>query len=180
MLEDKLLIWNLKRGSRTALERIYAKYRTDLLTLATALLHDVHTAEDVVHDVFVTFAQSGRTLTITGSLKSYLMTSVANRARDRIRSAKRQAAPLDNPDSLPAQPDESQASAVCNESMLLLSRALEQLPYEQREAVILHIRGQMTFKAIAQTQNLPIQTVQSRYRYGLDKLRVILNGEVTQ
>lgn len=179
MLEDKLLIWNLKRGSRTALERIYAKYRTDLLTLATALLHDVHAAEDVVHDVFVTFAQSGRTLTITGSLKGYLTTSVANRARDRIRSAKRQAAPLDNPDSLPAQPDDSQ-SAVCNESMLLLSRALEQLPYEQREAVILHIRGQMTFKAIAQTQNLPIQTVQSRYRYGLDKLRVILNGEVTQ
>ena len=47
MLEDKLLLWKFKRGSSQALERIYDKYETYLITVATALLNNTHTAEDV-------------------------------------------------------------------------------------------------------------------------------------
>jgi RNA polymerase sigma-70 factor (ECF subfamily) len=60
----------------------------------------------------------------------------------------------------------------------LLNVALDKIPYEQREVIILHIRGQMNFKAIAELQDASIKTVQSRYRYGLDKLRNILDGQV--
>ena len=56
MVEDKILIWRFKRGSREALQRIYEKYVVYLVTLATALSNDVSTAEDIVHDVFVSFA----------------------------------------------------------------------------------------------------------------------------
>ena len=56
MLEDKLLIWKFKGGSSDALRRIFLKYRGNLLKLAVTLLGDVHTAEDVVHDVFVNLA----------------------------------------------------------------------------------------------------------------------------
>jgi DNA-directed RNA polymerase specialized sigma24 family protein len=52
------------------------------------------------------------------------------------------------------------------------------LPYEQREVVGLHIHGRMTFKQIAAAQQVSIKTVQSRYRYALDKLRALLDGEV--
>ena len=52
MLDDRLLIWRLKRGSRDALGRIYEKYENDLLTLAANLLPDA-AAEDVVQDVFI-------------------------------------------------------------------------------------------------------------------------------
>ncbi len=58
MLEDKLLIWKFKCGSSEALCRIYRKYGDYLLALATALLEDVNTAEDVVHDVFCKFIES--------------------------------------------------------------------------------------------------------------------------
>lgn len=85
MLEDKILIFRFNRGSREALRRIYIKYKNDLLGLAVALLNDVSSAEDVVHDVFVSFSQSVGTFNLTGSLKSYLSTCVANRARDRNR-----------------------------------------------------------------------------------------------
>jgi DNA-directed RNA polymerase specialized sigma24 family protein len=53
MLEDKLLIWKFNRGNYEALRSIYEKYKDDLVTLAAALLIDVASAEDVVHDVFV-------------------------------------------------------------------------------------------------------------------------------
>jgi RNA polymerase sigma factor (sigma-70 family) len=71
-----------------------------------------------------------------------------------------------------------ESSAICNEELQLLNSALDEIPYEQREVVVLHARGQMRFRAIAKLQSVSIKTVQSRYRYGLDKLRVILDGQV--
>jgi len=178
MLEDRLLIWKFKHGSRAALQQIYVKYRGYLLTLATALLNDVNTAEDVVHDFFVSFAQSGSKLKLDGSLKYYLATCVANRARDRLRACKHQTAGLEQADSISSNASNPESSAICNEELQQLSYAIGQIPYEQREVIILHAKGRMKFKAIAKLQNASIKTVQSRYRYGLDKLRVILNGQV--
>jgi len=55
---------------------------------------------------------------------------------------------------------------------------MTELPYEQREAIALRIHGNLGFRQIADLQNVSTKTVQSRYRYGLDKLRSTLNGEV--
>ena len=82
-MEDKQLVLKCKRGSSDALERIYLKYKTDLLVLAMALLNDKNAAEDVLHDVFLSFVQSLEKFRLTGSLKGYLMTCVANRARNK-------------------------------------------------------------------------------------------------
>ncbi len=95
MIEDRLLIWKFKHGSKDALRRIYEKYSGFLLTLATALLNDANKAEDVVHDFFVSFAQSGEKLRLNGSFKWYLATCVMNRARDKMRARKLQTIGLD-------------------------------------------------------------------------------------
>ena len=58
MLEDKVLVQKFKSGDITALERIYEKYKNDLLALAIFLINDIAAAEDAIHDVFVNFAQS--------------------------------------------------------------------------------------------------------------------------
>lgn len=76
MIENKLLIWRFKCGDRAALARIYEKYKTDLLRIATGLSSQVSIAEDIVHDVFVSFAQSSDRLKLSGNLKSYLVTCV--------------------------------------------------------------------------------------------------------
>jgi RNA polymerase sigma factor (sigma-70 family) len=85
MLEDRYLVWRLKRGSAHALCRIYNRYESDLLTLATSLLGRTGYAEDVLQDVFVKFLESIDTFELTGSLKGYLAKCVANRARDYLR-----------------------------------------------------------------------------------------------
>ncbi len=178
MLEDKLLILKFNRGSREALQAIYEKYKDDLVTLAAALLIDVNLAEDVVHDVFVSFIESASKFRLTGSLKGYLATCVANNARNMIKAGKRhQAADIDeakqfeysgNPDNL----------AIFGEELRQLSWALEQLPFEQREVLILHSYSGLNFRTIAAQQNVSINTIQGRYRYGMDKLRSLLNSEV--
>jgi RNA polymerase sigma-70 factor (ECF subfamily) len=180
MMEDRLLIWKFKCGSKDALRRIYEKYAGFLLTLATALLNDVNAAEDVVHDFFVSFAQSAEKLQLNGSFKWYLATCVMNRARDRLRVRQLQTVGLDKTDSIPSDANEPESAAMCNEELQQLCVAMERLPYEQREVVLLHTKGGMKFRQIAILQSVSVKTAQSRYRIGLDKLRSLLNSEVTK
>jgi RNA polymerase sigma-70 factor (ECF subfamily) len=66
---------------------------------------------------------------------------------------------------------------ICTEDAARISKALTQIPFEQAEAVVLHLLGDLTFREIAKLQSVSIKTIQSRYRYGLDKLRTLLNSE---
>jgi RNA polymerase sigma-70 factor (ECF subfamily) len=179
MLEDTVLIWRFKSGSREALCRIYEKYRTDLLRLAALLLSNKGDAEDVVHDVFVSFARSAETLKLSGSLKGYLLTCVANSARNRNRARQRrqtvgldEAAEVGSPSPTPDQ------WIAYSEGLQRWSDALARLPYEQREVVTLHLRAGMTFRRIARSQAVSVNTVKGRYRYALAKLRSTFNGEM--
>ena len=177
MLEDKLLIWKFKGGSSEALCRIYRKYGDYLLALAAALLQDVNAAEDVVHDVFCKFIESRETLKLAGNLKSFLATCVVNRARDRLRARQSQTR---NPDMVTAdflETNEPDQDAIFGEQVRDLNRAMAQLTYEQREVIMLHLRGGMTFREIAGLQGISINTAKSRYRYGLRKLRTRLSDQ---
>ena len=179
MVEDRLLLWRFKRGSRDALRRIYGKYENHMLALATGLLLNVSDAEDAVHDVFVAFAGSADRIGVNGSLKSYLATCVINRARDMRRAAlRRKTVGLDQVESPGADDRRPDASAIADEQSRQLHRALAQIPYDQREAIVLHLHADMTFRQIAELQGASVNTTQGRYRYGLDKLRSRLNGEV--
>ena len=177
-MTDSLRMIRRKQVSRNALRDIYEKYRDSLLILAIALSHDVNIAEDAVHDVFVTFAGNFEGFKLTGSLKAYLAKCVANRVRDLMRKKRSQTS---NPQQVsPAQQDLSEPTRliICNEQLRLLSSALATLPHEQREAIVLHIYGQMRFKVIAKSLGISVNTVKGRYRYGIRKLRSILNSEI--
>ena len=178
MLEDRLLVWKARRGERQALCRIYEKYEHDLLTLAVNLLGDMAAAEDVVHDVFVTFTRLLGTFRLTGSLKGYLLTCAANRARDKFRERKREKVVGLNE----AEQSESGAAnplheVIRGEQLQRLAQALRQLSYEQREVVVLHVQGGLTFKQIANEHETSVNTVKSRCRYGLERLRSLMNSE---
>jgi RNA polymerase sigma-70 factor (ECF subfamily) len=178
MIEDELLKLRFKYGSSEALRRIYEKYLNSLLTLAMALLNDVNAAEDVVHDVFVSFAKSTENFRLRGNLKSYLATCVINRARDRIRTNKRRPNRFAESDLMMTEANGPEESVIFNEETHRLNQALARLPDEQREAIILRLHSQMKFKEIARLQGVSTNTIQGRYRYGLNKLRSILNGKV--
>ncbi len=82
---------------------------------------------------------------------------------------------------VPAAPgDCPEHAAVSRELAAKLDVARAELPDEQREIVVLHLQGELTFREIARLQQVSINTAQSRYRYGLNKLRSALDGELTR
>lgn len=178
MIEDELLKLRFKLGSEDALRRIYEKYLNYLLSVAMAFLNDAQASEDIVHDVFIALAQSPGTFHLRGSLKGYLAICVANRARDRLRAGKRHAGLLATRSGRepPSAPVEDQL--LCDERAQQIYAALAQLPDEQREAIVLRVKAEMTFRQIAKIQNASYVAVQARYRRGIDKLREILDGRL--
>lgn len=177
-MEDKLLILRFKRGSDEALRKIYEKYERPMLTVAGGLLNSRDAAEDVVHDVFVALARSPQRLRLTGSLRSYLTTCVANLARDRLRASKRRARNPKDGNTGDSDDQTPLSQLAQSEAATHLIDAMSRLPAEQREVIVMHLNGGMTFRAIAAARGISINTAQSRYRYGIDKLRSLLNGEV--
>ncbi|MBP8305536.1 MAG: sigma-70 family RNA polymerase sigma factor [Phycisphaerae bacterium] len=180
MLEDRLLVLRLKQGKVEALERIYCKYKDDLLGLALSLLGDRADAEDAVQDVFVAFARVSATLHLRASLKGYLLTAAANRARSVMRSRRSQAGSMEGQTTEPVDSCSPASLTAAVELHERIDRAIVALPPEQGEAIVLHLQGGLTFGAIARHQGVSVHTARNRYRYALQKLRPILDGEVTE
>lgn len=169
--EDRALLDGLRKGQTDGLRSIYEKYKADMLAVALALAPDRATAEDVVHDVFVSFAGVARSLKIKRNLKSYLLTSIVNRIRNIHKSGNRRVASIANAELADHQiPLKDQPDITAEESERLQG-ALAALPDSQRDVIILHLMEGLRFRAIAKSQGESINTIQSRYRYGMRRIR---------
>jgi RNA polymerase sigma-70 factor (ECF subfamily) len=178
-MEDKLLIWKFKRGSREALRRIYDKYHNPMLKIAVVMTGNIDMAEDIVQDVFVNFAQSSKRLELHGSLKSYLITSILNSVRNHKRERNRhKTGTLEETEQIISMEKHPDQWVVLSEQLEHLSIAMTKLPFEQKEVVTLRMEADMPLHKIAQLQKTSISTVNARYRYGIEKLRSLLNSEV--
>lgn len=178
MIEDKKLIWKCKQGCHDAFQRIYEKYEGDLRTLAANLLYDKTMAEDVVHDVFISLLGIVDTFELRSSLAGYLKTSVANKARDYHRKKRPQTVEINDAEPATSGGNGPVQWVMQTELSQKLDSAMSRLPYEQREAIVLYVHGRMKFKTIAKLQNVSIKTAHTRYRAGLDKLRLMFNSEL--
>ena len=179
-MEDALLLRRCKQGDRDALRLIYEKYRDDLLILAIALSHNADVAEDALHDAFVGFVRGLARLGHVRNLKAYLCRCVINSVRDLMGSKHRKNPGLEEVgiDCAVSESDDAANRIVSNEELEQLSAALAKLPFEQREVISLRMHGQMRFGKIAESLGVSVNTAKSRYRYGIDKLRSMLDSEV--
>ena len=176
-LEDKLLLKRVCCGNQEALRHIYEKYRDDLFTVLVSLIRDIHTSEDCLQEVFINLAYNAGNFKIRHNLKNYLISCAINLARDCLRKKTTQLdCSLDDLSSLTTINDPVQY-LINEEESIQIFQALAKLPYEQRETFILHIQGEMKFREIANLQKVSIKTVQSRYRYGVEKLQKLLVKE---
>lgn len=178
MYSDRVLLRKASRGCKDSLRRIYETHKDHLLTLARGMTGDRNRAEDIVHDVFVAFARNVPTLRLSTSLKGYLSVSVCNRARDLHRTEIRHRLDESQVPRGPAELVAPDARASQAELTGRLRVALEQVPLDQREVLLLRTQVGLSFEEIARHQGISANTARGRYRYGIDKLRSLLNSEL--
>jgi RNA polymerase sigma-70 factor (ECF subfamily) len=126
-------------------------------------------AEDIVQEAFVRFWRRQHSISNRALLYATVRSTALDRLRSDQRRARREAAvALDG-----AQHLEPQFTTV-DEGQQMLAAAVERLPNEQREVVILKIWNELTFAEIGSVLEISQNTAASRYRYALGALKKIL------
>lgn len=129
-------------------------------------------AEDIVQTALVRFWKHADT---ARDPVAYLYRTVRNTAMNHHRSTSRRRQHEDAAASQPSRCDPMFADPAAQAEQAELSEqvaaALDTLPIEQREVVVMRIWGQLSFEAIGEAAQVPTRTAQSRYRYGIDALR---------
>ena len=176
---DARLARRIRAGDAGALGELYDRYASIAIGTALRVVKDRVEAEDVVHDAFVAvWRKIDRFDADRGSLRSWLMTVVRNRAIDRIR-ARRPGMDLEDADErslLRTGPNPTWEAALRRASAVEVRAAIAALPDEQRRAVELAYFEGYTYREVAELTGVPPGTATGRLRLALAKLRDALAG----
>jgi RNA polymerase sigma factor (sigma-70 family) len=179
-LADPDLIAQLAAGSQEALAELYDRYGRLAYSVALRVLGDPGRAEDVVQEAFLRiWNHAGSFDGSRGSLRTWLLTAVRNRAVDYLRG--RGAHEREELELQPALAEVAPRSDPWREVSLSLERtavheAMNSLPAEQRQAVELAYFAGYTQREIADMTSVPLSTVKGRMRLALEKLSSYLQG----
>ena len=178
-LADEDLMTLVEHKNADAFAILYDRHGGIAYSLARRIVGDSAVAEDVTQEAFLSLWRSGaRFDPARGSVRSWTLGIVRNRAIDALRRSAGAAPKLDLDDeALLAQepaPASSDAEAIRRETADRVRGALRELPAEQSQVIGLAYFGGFTHTEIAEILGMPLGTVKGRMRLGLEKIRIAL------
>jgi RNA polymerase sigma-70 factor (ECF subfamily) len=172
-LSDNILRVALARDDPAAVELMWERYANDLLAFLQSVLCSRHDAEDVLQTVFVRIVRKRHRLAGARRLDSYVYGIARNEASRMLGRRKRERTAKVANESWLIVPESRREPADLAEQ---LQAALARLPQPQREVIVMKIYRQKTFLEISRLLGLSQNTAASRYRYGMEKLRTLLEN----
>jgi RNA polymerase sigma-70 factor, ECF subfamily len=149
--------------------RLYDAYGASLYRYALMILASREGAEDVIQQVFAALLNTRRRQ--IDDEERYLRRAVRNACYSALRHQKVRRGRTADETLLEVA---AEAPAVSEEDRIALAEAIRELPPDQREVIHLHIFEGRTFKDVAEMTGEPLNTIASRYRYALEKLKATL------
>lgn len=175
LADEELMPW-IARKDPEAFEVFYDRHGGAGYSLAYRILGDRTAAEDCIQEAFISIWRSGARFDRTrGSVRSWTLSIVRNRAIDALRSKEGKAPKLtfDDDAILEARPapEHTEAEVLAAETAGEVRGALSHLPADQSKVIQLAYFGGFSQSEIAGMLNLPLGTVKGRMRLGLEKIR---------
>ncbi|MBA2522782.1 MAG: sigma-70 family RNA polymerase sigma factor [Solirubrobacterales bacterium] len=183
-LADEELMAIVDRKDPAAFEVLYDRHGGAAFSLAYRIVGDRSAAEDVAQEAFLSIWRSNaRFDRARGSVRSWVLSVVRNRAIDALRRGGGHAPKLDHDDEslLEARPaaELTDTEALRRETSRELQDALEELPTDQSQVIQLAYFGGFSHSEIASMLGMPLGTVKGRMRLGLEKIRAQLAEALT-
>ena len=182
-VDDAVLLRSIQGGDQHAVAALYDRYSGAAYGLAFRITNDGTLAEDVVQDAFVSvWKQAARFDTSRGQVKSWLLTIVHHKAIDAVRrrSNRRERALPEGPDDFVAaygRPHEETSASMDADAV---RAAVRLVPEDQRRTIEMAYFEGLTHMEIAERMKVPLGTVKSRLRIGLEKMRDSLRVKVLE
>jgi RNA polymerase sigma-70 factor (family 1) len=175
LLHEQYFLLKLKAGDRDVFSEIFSAYYRDLVMFAYSFIKEIDNSEEIVQDVFVKLWEDHENITITVSLKSYLLKSVQNRCIDWHRHNKIKTNHSDYIiNSTPLFEYDTDNYVLRSELEGLIEKAIAALPEKFREAFELNRVEGLTYKEIAEKLKVSVRTVEVRISKALEILRTEL------
>ena len=182
-MDDAVLLRSIQSGDQQAVAALYDRYSGPAYGLAFRITNDGTLAEDVVQDAFVSvWKQAARFDAARGQVKSWLMTIVHHKAIDAVRrrANRNERALPDGPGDFATdhgRPHEETASSM---DAAAVRAAVKHVPDDQRRTIEMAYFEGLTHIEIAERMKVPLGTVKSRLRIGLEKMRDALRVKVLE
>ena len=171
---DESLMLAYAAGRVDAFERLYARHRLRLYRYLLRQLRDGALADDLFQDIWQRVVAARADWTPQASFASWLYRIAHNRIADHWRAQQYRPPAPENADERTARipdPDSPERTLSEFEQRRGLQLALDELPEEQREVVVLRLEQELTLEQIGEITGVGRETVKSRLRYAMDKLR---------
>lgn len=175
--DDGALLAQIERGQQAALVSLHRRYVNLVYSLAARVVGEGMAAEEITQDVFLKLWRQPRAFDpARGRFSSWLLAVTRHAAIDRLRQEGRR--PPEAPAARDDQPDPAETRLSGDdrreiEQSQQLRLLLEALPTEQREAIQWAYFGGLSQQEIADQLHLPLGTVKTRLRLGMQKLRAL-------
>ena len=172
------LVVRLQRADVSAMTLVYRQHHVAVRAFAQRLVGDIEAAEDLVQDVFIALPTAIARFRGDCALRTFLVSIAVNQAKNHVRAAARRRAALARlgREPEPASPD-PQRDVERRQLADRLMLALDELPLEQRVAVVLGEIEERTSAEIATIVGAPEGTVRTRIFHAKRKLREIMQAE---
>lgn len=173
----------MQRGDQASVTALYDRYGGAAYGLAFRITNDGSLAEDVVQEAFVSvWKQCGRFDGSRGQVRSWLLTIVHHKAIDvvRRRTNRPERALPDGADDFVAHQPQPEALAELSHDAAAVREAVASIPEDQRKTVLMAYFEGLTHVEIAERMQVPLGTVKSRLRIGLEKMRDYLRPRVLE
>ncbi|MEI7596390.1 MAG: RNA polymerase sigma factor [Bacteroidota bacterium] len=160
-------------------EKIIDQYQNQLIRFAFFRTGSYAEAQDIVQNVFVRLFEKQLNFQLLNNPKSFLYKIISNECIDFGRRKKIEIVSIEN--IIEPLTYSSTNSNELIEEYQRIDLMLKYLPDEQKEVVKLRVLDELDFKEIAEILEIPIPTVKSRFKYGIEKVRnqIKVNQEVT-
>jgi len=167
---------DIRQGNSQALSRLYDEASSALYGLALRILGNAEDADEVLLDVFEqVWRKAGSFDAARGSVWRWLTLLTRSRALDRLRAdasrREREQPGIEGEWELTSGAPLPDESSIFSQQRALIRRALSSLPHEQRRAIELAAFSELTHVEIAATLGVPLGTIKTRIRMGMEKLR---------
>jgi RNA polymerase sigma-70 factor (ECF subfamily) len=175
---DEQLILYYGSGDAAAFELLYSRHRGPLFRFMLHQVREHALAEELYQDVWQRVITARARYAPEAKFSTWLFQIAHNRLTDHWRALQhRPPAPADAEErtAREADPDTPERTLSAFEERRRLQLALEELPAEQREVVLLRLEQELSLEQIGEITGVGRETVKSRLRYALDKLRIRLN-----
>ena len=174
---DEMLVLAWAGGDAASFELLYARHRGPLYRFLLRQLRDSATADELFQDIWQRVIGAAAGWKPDAAFRTWLFRIAHNRLNDHWRAARhRPPAPEDGDERAAREPDPSTPERELSEfeQRRLLQRAIERLPDEQRSVVLLRLEQELSLEEIGEVTGAGRETVKSRLRYAMDKLRAEL------